>query len=169
MGLLAVSLVLLSLFLFWGFLLVSLKVCFGPRRVGFLSGAPFRGKSSIENDDSTNAAVEFHNPWIARGRALFPTSCVMIMVFSIVLVTAGLGNVEREGASLGYDYLNSAEMTLAQVIGTLALLSKVKDDLLNELRDFYQDLQEARLLYDMGNVEATVKSLVVSMEDLEDF
>lgn len=93
----------------------------------------------------------------------------MIMVFSIVLVTAGLGNVEREGASLGYDYLNSAEMTLAQVIGTLALLSKVKDDLLNELRDFYQDLQEARLLYDMGNVEATVKSLVVSMEDLEDF
>ena len=89
MGLLIVALLILSLFLLWGFLLLVFKFCLGRKRVGFLSGTPFEGTSAS-------------NPWILRGRIVFGISCLLFIMFSIVFVTAGLGNLSVTTTSIGY-------------------------------------------------------------------
>ena len=90
-GLLAISILIVSFFLFWGLVLLVLKFCVGKKRVGFLSGAPFEMHTRTSS-----------NPMIQRGRAVFAGSCLLFLFFAITLVTAGIGNLESTSESVGY-------------------------------------------------------------------
>lgn len=90
-GILVVSLFILSIYACWGLILLIVKLCCGPKRVGFVSGAPFQ--ATLPNGQT--------NPWILRGRILFGLSTLLFAVFSLTFVTLGVGNMVTTTKSIG--------------------------------------------------------------------
>lgn len=76
-GLLFVACLVISFFSVWGFIILLFK-CLGRKRVGFLSGHPF----------AQNGWKEF------LGRCLFLFSAIVVLIFSILLVTKGITGLE---------------------------------------------------------------------------
>jgi len=81
-GILCIAIIIAIVFLCWGLFLLLLK-CTGKNRVGFLSGAPYEAQINGQP-----------NPRFRRGRIVFGFSSVMFIVSILVLVFAGLGNLE---------------------------------------------------------------------------
>jgi hypothetical protein len=77
-GLLFVACFIMSFFTVWGLLILLFK-CLGPFRVGVFSGFPYQ-----------------RDGWASRtGRGLFLFSGLIVMIFSILIVTKGLTQVQN--------------------------------------------------------------------------
>jgi hypothetical protein len=77
LGLLFVACLVMSFFTVWGLLLLLFK-CLGPKHLGVFSGHPFRK----------------HGTFATVGRSIFAFSSLMVMIFSILLVTKGLTELQ---------------------------------------------------------------------------
>lgn len=170
-GLLTMGLIFLSIFMTWLLLLLVFKLC--GAKVGFLSGTPFQATSL---DDPKNGLAV--NPWISLSRIIFGTSVFFMLVFGLLLITAGIGNLDTTtqtigyGAEQGYEYLANAQFLLNEAFASIDLLKGFKDNLIVELKLFHVAIQQAKQVLEEGGdgyIEASVTLLITGMEALEDF
>lgn len=76
-GLLFVACLTISFFIVWGLLLLLFK-CLGPKRMGVFSGHPYQREGGFAT----------------AGRVTFLVSYVLVFIFSILLVTKGISQVQ---------------------------------------------------------------------------
>ena len=108
-GILIMALLLFSLFLIWGIVLLALKYasffhycCCGLQQVGFLSGAPFvETTTTTSRTTETTGRRKVVDPWIRTGQVTFGISLVMFVIFAILLVTVGIGNLDNTTTTIG--------------------------------------------------------------------
>lgn len=104
-GILIMALILFSVFLIWGIMLVAFRCCLGRQRVGFLSGAPFQATGV--------------DPGIMAGQATFGMSLVFFVIFAILLVTAGIGNLDTTTTSIGHGATVRVRFLLVDGLGSI--------------------------------------------------
>jgi hypothetical protein len=67
----------MTFFTIW-LLFIWLSKCLGPERVGVLAGHPYEDTS----------------PYTGAGRIVYAFSALMVLIFSVLLITEGLNNLQ---------------------------------------------------------------------------
>ena len=91
-GLLFAGIFMFAIFFAWTLLLLLFKFV-GPKRFGFLAGAPFVQASSSSSSASTRRSSSSCQPRPARITFIFAT--IALIVFSVLFVTNGLTNLRN--------------------------------------------------------------------------
>eukprot|EP00804_Cyclotella_cryptica_P028491 CCRYP_014782-RA/>CCRYP_014782-RA protein AED:0.01 eAED:0.00 QI:0/-1/0/1/-1/1/1/0/567 len=133
-GLIVLFVFILLFFLLWTSLLLILK-CMGPGNAGFLSGHPFVIPDRAEDDQQL-----YKRP--LRVRLAFLSSCIILMIFSLLFVTMGLTNVDNTATSMSAslrqlgDLVGQAEVIAQKLeeVGNSAIA--IRDSAVEELGNF---------------------------------
>jgi hypothetical protein len=115
LGLIFAGCLIVSFFLAWALLLLVFKCCLGQRKVGFLSGSPYR-ISIPEPKEKEQSPLPEEGPEEVpvvekksrcgsrpmRGRVLFLLSGIVYITFTTLLVTEGLTNLQSSANTLSW-------------------------------------------------------------------
>mmetsp|Transcript_7024 Transcript_7024/g.11109 ORF Transcript_7024/g.11109 Transcript_7024/m.11109 type:complete len:586 (+) Transcript_7024:2030-3787(+) len=164
-GLVIASIILLSVFLFWGILLLIFK-CIGAKRVGFLAGSAF-----VRPEDPS---VNYHRPFICR--VVFLVSCLLFVLFSVLFNTEGVAHVYNSVDTAYDSTLNiagfAAEATNVAI--DLAKYGESSTALAKEINSFLEDEAGTKCLLDTGgfpfeNGENIIEKVARTLSDMGDF
>jgi hypothetical protein len=204
-GLLVAGVICAALFLTW-MLLILIFLCLGRDRVGFLSGAPFdrkrrysKAKQSASPQPSTDGSLqeEFNNEveatntvsrkrkgggccggttpvWI---RGSFILSGIIFILFSILLVTQGITNLQQtvetmDQSAVDVQLLASEASAILQegLLDVQPVAASLRDALVAELqRDNFcpgdPDLEQSATAQDVRDVATTAVDALTALDE----